>query len=183
MALPRTARSELLPEYRHSHNRYANHDAAFDSIIAGRKSPVKGREDRVSRSEWEDWFRPDAGRADILKASTPILVHMENSYSDRVLCRMTTRPPSRFGDHIGYDGANLPLLPEYMARKIEATAVHQQRGAVRAEGTTPSTSMQFRQKKGGKDTRGAIRVISLCRVIFIYTSRESPCKPEWGEAS
>ena len=70
-----------------------------------------------------------------------------------------------------------------MARKIEATAVHQQRGAVRAEGATPPTSMQFRQKKGGKDTRGAIRVISLCHVMSIYTSRASPCKPEWGEAS
>jgi hypothetical protein len=74
-----------------------NLETVFESID-------KRKDDRVSRSEWEEWF----------------------------------------SEHIGYDGADLPLLPEYMARKIEATAEQQSRGDSQVE-----TQAGGRQKKTG----------------------------------
>jgi hypothetical protein len=112
-----------------------NLETVFESID-------KRKDDRVSRSEWEEWF----------------------------------------SEHIGYDGADLPLLPEYMARKIEATAEQQSRGDSQVE-----TQAGGRQKKTGaalwRFLRTRLRVLVSFQSVWgtshdIYPNMDSLAEDE-----
>ena len=113
-----------------------NFETVFESID-------KRENDRVSRSEWEEWF----------------------------------------SEHIGYDGANLPLLPEHMARKIEAAAVHQSHST----NQIVKTQVGERQKKTGKALwtflRTRLRVLVSFQGVWgtshdIYPNMDSAAEDE-----
>ena len=87
-----------------------------------------------------------------------------------------------FSEHIGYDGADLPLLPEYMARKIEATAEQQSRGDSQVE-----TQAGGRQKKSGvalwRFLRTRLRVLVSFQSVWgtshdIYPNMDSLAEDE-----
>jgi hypothetical protein len=113
-----------------------NLETVFESID-------KRENDRVSRSEWEEWF----------------------------------------SEHIGYDGANLPLLPEHMARKIEAAAVNQSHSTKQIV----KTQVGERQKKTGKALwtflRTRLRVLVSFQGVWgtshdIYPNMDSAAEDE-----